>query len=658
LSAEAYPFKPPESTKHQKKFQTAKSRLCLFNFAGGFIKIHDRMRRTIFTFTLGVWLTSGALAQDPAAPQSPAPAPQPPPTAPTPAAPPAVNPAPVPVPVPEAAKENNILEVLLSPSTLGVGEQAMMTVRVPDGRRLERYPQTIDVSGLNIQFTGRNDMPYRIGGKPVNKMDLQYFIEALEPGAYAIPKQTFSIDGKIYTSKEVRLVVSEGPPIEEAMKPQAQLAVGKTEMWEGEEVSVGVSVLLHRAIQITSNPFPVIKTDGVAISRFDRSARIDQAEINGQIWNAWQLPSSMVALKAGNLTLGPADVKLEVLVPTASTRADANGYYSTARRSLKVKSNSINIRVKPLPKEGKPDDFAGAVGNFQLTATSDTPSNGPLAVKLGDPLAFELMVSGIGNFDAVSAPGLEKPDGLRAYKPKVSVENRSLGTEPGQKGFTQILFTDKPGPVSVVFTLPYFDPAAGKYAVAKSQPLEFIVTGDPVLVAAASNAAAAETRDFSGIGEAMVPGEDLQDILPNAVDGSRWYSLTAAAIAVNPLFLHGAPALLLALILGTGTVRRLRAWHLANRPPPYAPRECADIARDLRRGDLSLLQFYGFVSEYVSAWLYWKKQPLPRPDEPLSQVLAARDRWLYAANAGAAAAPVPAEEQRHATAIVTSRLTA
>jgi hypothetical protein len=272
-------------------------------------------------------------------------------------------------------------------------------------------------------------------------------------------------------------------------------------------------------------------------------------------------------------------------------------------------------------------------------------------------VGFELMVTGTGNFDAVSAPALEKTEGLRAYKPRLSTENRGLGTEPGQKGFTQIIFTDKPGPVSVVFTLPYFDPSKGKYAIAKSAPLEFVVNGDAAVLAAASNAAAAETKDFGGTSQAMVPGEELQDILPAPVTGSRWYSLTTATIPVNPYFLHGVPALALALILGSGTVRRLKAWQIANRPPPHAPRECAVIARDLHRGKLSRLDFYGYVSEYVHAWEYWKKRPLPA-EEPLGQVLASRDRWLYAANAAAAADAVPPEEQKQATAVLTSRLSA
>jgi len=568
------------------------------------------------------------------------------------------TPAPAPLPsTPPATTAADTLEVTLIPGKLAQGEQGTLSIRALNGRRLESYPATIEVEGLNIQYTGATRVPYSsANGRMMYAMELQYIIEALEPGTYTIPGQVFSIDGKSYTSKEVKVVVSEGPAVDETLQPQAQLAVGKTEMWEGEEVQVTVSVLMHRAIQITSTPFPVIKTDGVAVSRFDRNARIDQAEINGELWNAWMMPSSMVALKPGDITLGPAEVKLEVHMP-ASAQRDPFGSFPSVRRTLKVKTNTVPVKVKALPVEGKPEGFTGAVGNFQLIARTDTPVSSPQPVQLGDPIGFELTVMGMGNFDAVAPPALEKPDGLRAYKPKVSIENRGLGTEPGQKGFTQILFVEKTGPVSVVFQLPYFDPVTGKYATAKSRPIELIVTGNPEAVAAAASVTAAETRDFSGISEAAVPGEDLRDILPHAVDGGRWYSLTTATIPVHPLLLHGVPAVLLALILGSGTVRRLRALALARRPPPYAPRECAVIARDLHRGPLSRLQFYSFVSEYAGAWEYWKKSPLPQ-DEALGQVLAARDRWLYAANAEAAAAPVPGGEQMQAASILTSRLSA
>lgn len=588
----------------------------------------------------------------------PCPAQQPAPAPPLSALSPPIPPAATVPETPAPAEDENPIEVQLIPGSLNVGEQGTLTIRIPNGRRLQNPPTAIEVPGMNIQFTGTSSQGLEINGRVIYRMELNYLVEGLEAGDYTIPAQTFIIDGKKHTTKAIKVSVAEGPPIAQALQPQAQLTVGKTEMWEGEEVPVTVSVIMHPGLRIVSQPLPVIKTEGIAVSRFDRQGRMyDQTEINGQLWNSWVLPSSMVAVKTGAFSLGPAEVKLEADVPVEGGGRDPFGQFSISRRTLKVKTNSIPIRVKPLPAEGKPAGFNGVVGKFQIMAQSDTPSGGPQPVQLGDPVGFEIRVTGMGNLDAIPAPGLEHPDGLRAYKPKVSGESRGLGVEQGQKVFTQILFAEKPGPISVVFTLPYFDPQAGKYAVVKSQAIELIVTGNPEAVAAANTAATAESRDFSGIPEAVPPGEQLTEILPHPLDASRWHSLTAITVPVHPWLLHGAPAVLLALILGTGTARRLRAWAIARRPPRYAPRCCADIARDMHRSRLSRLQFYGFVSEYAGAWEYWKKSVLPE-DHDLAELLAARDRWLYAANADAAAIPVPADEQSRAASLLTSRLSA
>ena len=230
--------------------------------------------------------------------------------------------------------------------------------------------------------------------------------------------------------------------------------------------------------------------------------------------------------------------------------------------------------------------------------------------------------------------------------------------DQGQKVYSQILFPETPGTHSVVFSLPYFDPVAGTYLTAKSTPVEMLVTGEPPPPPnEAAGTPSGDARDFAATVKTPVPGEDLTDILPNAIQGGRWYSTTATLIPVNPLVLHGVPAVVVALLLGAGTLRRYRAWVKANQAPANAPRQCAEIATDLRRNGLSLQQFYGYVSEYVHAWQFWKKSALPT-DAGLNPVLQARDHWLYASAAESAAAPVPADEQSRTATLLTSRLSA
>lgn len=570
--------------------------------------------------------------------------------------PPAPAPAIPAPPFPAAAAEDKI-EAQLNPSTLNTGEEGMLYLRIPNGLRMEKFPQVIDAPGLSIQFGGSSSSAYNNNGRIGRRMELQYRVEAVDSGTHTIPALSLTVDGRVLKTDPIEVVVKEGQPLDEALMPQAQLTVGKTEIWEGEEVPINVNVLLHGGIQVTSQPFPVIKSDGVAVSRFDRHGQTEATQVNGDYWTTWHLPSSLTPIKTGDIVFGPAEVKLDVLMSLRNGQRDPFGGFPSSRRTLKVNSNTVKLRVKPLPAAGKPAEFNGLVGNFQITARSDSQSTGPQQVELGDPLGFEITITGTGNFDAVNPPALENPENFRTFKPKVSAQNRGFGQEIEQKVFTQIVFAQKPGLNTIVFTLPHFEPASGKYVTAKSAPVELIVTGEVKTAAAEAAVTGAETRDFAGAVKATVPGEELQDILPNAVEGGRWYSTVATLVPVHPWLLHGAPALLLAVLLGTGTNRRLRAWALSRRPPADAPRPCDAVARDLRRDGLSRLQFYSLVSEYAHAWEYWKKSP-PPADDKLAAVLAARDHWLYATNAEPAAAPVPRDEQSQAASILTARLSA
>jgi hypothetical protein len=182
-----------------------------------------------------------------------------------------------------------------------------------------------------------------------------------------------------------------------------------------------------------------------------------------------------------------ADVKADVLMPMAGGFRDPFGGMPSSRRSLKLKSNSIEITVKELPP-GKPEGFGGAVGSFRVMGRADGPGAGPWTVQLGDPVAFELAVTGTGNFDTVGAPVLEDAAGFRTYPAKVAQENRDWGLEPGQKVFSQLVFPEKAGTMKAVYALSFFNPATGKYETVKTEPLELVVTGQPEAAVPAAGA--------------------------------------------------------------------------------------------------------------------------------------------------------------------------
>ena len=81
-------------------------------------------------------------------------------------------------------------------------------------------------------------------------------------------------------------------------------------------------------------------------------------------------------------------------------------------RQITVPTQSAKLDVKPLPKEGRPDDFSGAIGQFSLQTSA-----APKQAAAGDPISLNVTVSGRGNFDAMGSPVLLEADGWRTYPP-------------------------------------------------------------------------------------------------------------------------------------------------------------------------------------------------------------------------------------------------
>lgn len=601
------------------------------------------MISSLLRFSAGAALAAALTAARAQQPPVPTPPDQPPP-------PPAATQPPAPAPDAPAR-----IKPLLSAATVSPGEGVVLSYRLDSARGLEDYPRSIEVDGLGIRFAGVSSQQLFNNGSLVRYIELRYLIEAETEGQYTIPPQTFTVDGQTITSEAATLTVKEGAaPIDGSMMPQVQLSASRTEIWKGELVPITVTVLMHPAVQIASQIFPTITSEGFAVARFDRIPSLDLQDVGSETWRVYRAQSVMSAMKPGKLTLGPAEVKADVLMPMAGGLRDPFGGMPSSRRSLKLRSNGIDITVKDLPPD-KPSTFAGAVGQFTIMARADNPGAPPWQVNLGDPVAFEIAIAGSGNFDSVGNPTLENPEGFRTYPAKVSMENRDWGSEPGEKRFTQLVFPEKSGSLKAVYSLSFFNPSSGKYETVRTDPLELIVTGQPPSegTGASAGTTTESARDFSLLGT-PAPSEDIQDILPQLLPQSPLRPLYGSVLPAPAGWWHAAPAAAAALLFAAGSIRRNKAARLASQPPPGSPRPCRDILADLRKPNLTGSEFYALVSEYLTAWSHHRKSPLPNhPD--LAAVLARRDFWRYA-SPGNADSPVPADERSRALQILPSVL--
>jgi hypothetical protein len=259
-----------------------------------------------------------------------------------------------------------------------------------------------------------------------------------------------------------------------------QIQVGKTEFYQGELVPVTATLFVHRQTGLRRMGLIEVAKDDFAIQRFPQNSEQSFEMVGEQPYLVMTFRSTLSALKTGKLDVGPARMEVLLDVPDLSGGPPSIfGQMFGEPRKLTVSSQKVSVTVLPLPAEGKPPGFSGAVGDFQMAASA-SPNN--LAV--GDPVTVEIAVSGSGNFDALTAPALSDPTGWKTYPSRRYVmdgmADPNLATSVERRiGFTQVVVPEKQQSAVPPFERSFFSPSQRQYVTLRTQAIPIVVTPAP-----------------------------------------------------------------------------------------------------------------------------------------------------------------------------------
>ena len=142
---------------------------------------------------------------------------------------------------------------------------------------------------------------------------------------------------------------------------------------------------------------------------------------------------------------------------------------------FKKSLDNKDIEILPLPLQGRPANYSGAVGKFSILGAKIDP----VSTAAGDPCTFTVQVSGIGNFDRITPPPLQENPKWKFYTPKVAGfadDSQNLGYA-GTKTFEYVVVPNSPDiKEAPVFEMSYFDPDTQKYQTIKSPKIEILVS--------------------------------------------------------------------------------------------------------------------------------------------------------------------------------------
>ena len=410
-------------------------------------------------------------------------------------------------------------------------------------------------------------------GQQTSRQTYSYTLIAQTVGDVTIPPMQVQVGGKAMTSPALALKIiptsaAESDPATSITNLAfLRLIVPKTEVFVGEPFPVEVHLYWQTAREIS---MPQLQAEGFSVGQMPKPAQT-QTRIGNTAYNLAVFKLAASAARSGNLTLGPVEGSLTLLIPIANQRRSRDPFESFfgggqqyQPRPTTLASASVQMKVLPLPSQNTPEGFNGAIGNYQLSVSA-----GPTNVGVGDPITVRVQISGRGPIDSILYPAQTQWRDFTTYSATSKAETSDELGLVGTKSFEQVIIPQNHEikvlpPVKFIF----FDTSSKTYRtlIGPSIPLTVRPSG--------TSATPLPSLTNSVAGNTSPNNDDIIHIRPR---------LDASTSAASPLYmrsgflaLQSVPVLVWLALL----VYRKRNESLANNPRQRRQREVAQRVRE------------------------------------------------------------------------------
>jgi hypothetical protein len=465
----------------------------------------------------------------------------------------------------------------LDRDTMTLGETATLSLAFEGGS--PQSEPTPDVPGLEITSTGNTSSFSLVNGAMSSTVTLTYSITAQRTGQFTIPALTAQVGGQAFSTQPLILtVLKPDAPTPDAIHSGSEsaymtLALPPGKVYVGQELMAQLRIFIRDDVENFANfQFTAQNADGFILGKSAQGGR-SRTRVGDRIYTVIPVTYALTATKTGQLTLGPFTATAVIVVPTQNQQGGdpfiRQFFNQGEQKQISLATDSANVEGLPLPDQGKPSNFGGAIGNFNLIMTV-----GPTNVTVGDPVTVRVQIGGHGALDSITLPDQSSLPGFKIFPPTVKTEpGNALGLD-GTKTFEEIV-TPQSADIHEwpQFSFSYFNPDDGQYHTLTQPAVPLTVH------AAGSTPMPAFTKTSTP------ENQSPADILPIKENPGTLRSQPAPLIS-QPAFLalQGLPVLALLAAL----IWRRRMDNLANNP--RLRRQLA-VAQIISHGLVELKQF-------------------------------------------------------------------
>lgn len=445
----------------------------------------------------------------------------------------------------------------IRPSVVLLGQSCILEVEIEEGR-IEQMPTPPAIPGFAIQPIGASRVRR---GNVVNVVAGFELVPESVTGRVRIPSFPIALSGGgTESTKELVLHVLKeeevGPPPPANRLLHCLTLTPGRDFFSGERFPMQVLVLVDASANLQNLDQPKLPRDGVAVERLENPIQ-GRVRYAGRSWVSFAYSTRATAMGAGEVKLGPPEVKAAVAVTENST----DGFTRWRNYPVTATGEEVKLNIRPFPA-GAPEGFTGTVGKFNIDASFDPAPGRP-----GDPIAIQLTVHGKGDESQITVPQLADESGWEIFEGTKEVRPADTSDPEVEARFRRILRPLRdPGTAIPPFRLVYLNPESGAYEVAESKPLELPMAarGAPPTTTGTttSPAQAAPSTELP-----LPPPLVAKGLLLDLPAPGRWHNnreiLRTVTIAV-----HATGLTLLLLVIGAtwwNQYRRSEAGQLAAR---------------------------------------------------------------------------------------------
>lgn len=387
--------------------------------------------------------------------------------------------------------QNVAVTATVDRTTIGLNEDFALNVEISGNGGEPKLPEMEAFASLAGTSTSTNIQ--MINGRFSQSVTYQYTFFAKTVGKFTIGAVEVESKGQVYRSQPITIEIVAGSAATPQQTPPAAGRGQQTEAPPNLEGNIYLDAKVDRSRVYQNEPVVVryriytrlnISSYGISslpnYSGFwaedfpmPQQPQTHREVINGQTYLVAEIKKTAVFPQSvGRKKLEPLVIECEVQMPRRRSRDIFDQFFDdpfTARTTRqRITSRPVEIEVLPLPDEGKPANFSGAVGNFSLTASVDKAQ-----VKANEAISLKVKVSGTGNIKVLPNPKIDLPGDFEVYDPKLAENiNHDNDQISGSKTWEYVIVPRFQGSHEIKpITLSYFDPRAKIYKTASSAPI-------------------------------------------------------------------------------------------------------------------------------------------------------------------------------------------